>query len=246
MKVSIITVVYNNAKTIADAIESVLHQDYPHIEYIVIDGMSSDGTIEIIKSYGDKIDVFVSEKDKGLYDAINKGIKLATGDVVGLINSDDALYSTDCVSAIVRQFQKTEAEIVYGDKVYYNEDLSEIRRYWKSGNLDLRKYKKGWMPPCLSTYIKRSVYNKYGLFRDDLKIAADYELLFRFIYVNRVKTVYLPKVIAKMREGGVSNASFKNILKSNLEVYKSWQLNGLRVSPLIIILKPLSKLLQKV
>ena len=245
MKISIITVVWNNKETIKDAIDSVLGQTYKNIEYIIVDGASTDGTVEVVQSYGKKVDKFVSEKDKGLYDAMNKGIGLSTGDIVGFINADDMLDSNDCIDSIVKVFKQSDVDIVYGDKVYINPaDTSKQVRYWKAGEFDRQKYKNGWMTPHLSTYIKKDLYDKYGGFRDDFKIAADYELMLRFIYKYNAKIKYLPKVIAKMRAGGVSNSSFKNIAISNYEVYKSWKVNNLSISPIIMIQKPLSKIKQ--
>ena len=245
MKITIITVVWNNKETIKTTIDSVLGQVYKDIEYIVIDGGSTDGTVDVVKDYGSRIDKFISEPDNGIYDAMNKGVRLATGDVIGFINSDDLLNSEDCIECIVKRFVESDADIVYGDKVYVaSNNISKQLRYWKAGVFVRNNYKKGWMTPHLSTYIKKDLYVKYGDFRSDFKIAADYELMFRFIYKHKVKVCYLPKVIAKMRVGGVSNSSLKNILLSNYEVYRSWGLNGFKVSPLIILQKPIRKLKQ--
>lgn len=245
LKISIITVVRNNQNTIGEAIDSVLNQTYSNIEYIVIDGKSTDGTIAVIESYGSKISKFLSEKDNGLYDAMNKGLMLATGDVIGFINADDMLNDKYCIEQIVNTFESTTTDVVYGDKIYINPlDSKKVVRFWKAGPFDLKNYKKGWMTPHLSTYIKKSLYDKHGGFRDDFKIAADYELMLRFIYKNKAKVKYLPITIAKMRAGGLSNGSLKNIAISNFEVYKSWKVNGMNISPFIIIAKPLRKLVQ--
>lgn len=245
MKVSIITVCFNSAQTLQGTIDSVILQDYTDIEYIVVDGGSVDGTKELIMANLDYIDKYISEPDEGIYDAMNKGLKLASGDVIGFINADDFLASSDCISSIVSRFQASTASIVYGDKIYVHpSNIDIIQRYWRAGEYERKNYSKGWMPPHLSTYIKKEVYDKYGVFRLDLTIAADYELLLRFIYKNNVHPNYLPKVIAKMRSGGVSNHSIKNIIVSNLEVYKSWMLNGLTVPLSIIIMKPLRKIKQ--
>lgn len=241
MKISIITVVLNSGKTIADTISSVLSQTYKDIEYIIIDGASTDDTMAVVHQYQNKISTIVSEPDKGLYDAMNKGISLATGDVIGFINADDMLNSNDCISSIVHVFKNNAVDVVYGDIVYtsyYN--TNKKIRYWKAGEFHKSNYKNGWMTPHLSTYIKTKMYQKHGAFRCDFQIAADYELMLRFIYKNNAKIKYLPKVIAKMRVGGVS----KNILRSNCEVYKSWKVNNLNMSPLIIFLKPLRKIKQ--
>lgn len=245
LKVSIITITYNSSKTLDAAIKSVLEQTYDNIEYIIVDGQSDDNTVEIIKSYGDRISKYVSERDNGIYDAMNKGISLAKGEIVGFINSDDRLNSNDCVAEIVKIFQIYNSDVVYGDKVYTQQNKSsKVTRYWRAGEYNKANFKNGWMPPHLSTYIKRELYEKYGKFRTDFKIAADYELMFRFMYKYNAKSKYLPKVIARMRVGGISNKSLKNILISNYEAYKSWRINGFRVSPFIIVRKPLSKITQ--
>ncbi len=245
MKVSIITVCFNSEDTIEDTFKSVALQDYKNIEYIVVDGGSSDGTLNIVDNYGAMIAKSSSESDRGIYYAMNKGLAMATGDVIGFINSDDMLDAFNCISEVVKVFKETGVSIVYGDKVYVDpKDTTKIKRYWRSGKFDINRYKWGWMTPHLSTYIKKSVYEKYGDFDTNFKIAADYELMLRFIVKNGLIPVYLPMVIAKMRSGGVSNSSIINIFKSNYEVYKSWQKNNLSVSPLIILIKPLKKTLQ--
>ena len=245
LKVSIITISYNSAKTLDETIKSVLEQSYDDLEYIIIDGQSADTTVEIIKSYGDRISTYVSEKDDGIYDAMNKGVSLAKGDIIGFINSDDKLNSEDCIWEIVKVFQVNDCDVVYGDKIYTDsKNTSKVIRYWKAGEYDRSNFEKGWMPPHLSTYIRKELYDKYGKFRTDFKIAADYELLFRFMYKHNANSKYLPKVIARMRAGGISNKSIKNILISNYEVYKSWRVNGFSVSPLIVVRKPFSKITQ--
>ena len=245
LKVSIITITHNSAQTLDETIKSVLGQSYEHLEYIIIDGQSADNTLKIIKSYGDGISKYISEKDNGIYDAMNKGVSLASGDIIGFINSDDKLNSKDCVSDIVKVFQIHNCDVVYGDKIYTeSKNTNKVIRYWRAGEYDKSNFKKGWMPPHLSTYIRRAFYDKYGKFRTDFKIAADYELMFRFMYKHNAKSKYLPKVIARMRAGGVSNKSMKNILISNYEVYKSWRVNGFYISPLIIVRKPFSKINQ--
>lgn len=245
MLVSVITICYNSESTIADTINSVLEQDYPHIEYIVIDGNSTDSTADIVRSYGEKITKFITEKDEGIYDAMNKGLKAATGNIIGFINSDDVLNSNDCISKIAGAFQSSDADVVYGDKLYVSPaNPQRTVRFWKAGEFDRNNYKKGWMTPHLSTYIKKACYDKYGHFRTDFKIAADYELMLRIIYKHKAKAIYLPITIAKMRAGGVSNSSLKNVMISNYEVYKSWKVNGLKISPLIMLRKPIKKLSQ--
>ncbi|MCC9168220.1 glycosyltransferase family 2 protein [Pontibacter harenae] len=245
MKVSIITIVYNNRETIADAINSVLNQSYPDIEYIVVDGLSTDGTVEVIRSYGHKISKFVSEKDEGLYDAINKGINLATGDVIGLLHSDDLLSSPDTVATIAKAFEEEDVDSVYGDLLYVQkQDISKVVRNWISGHYKRTNFLYGWMPPHPSFYVKRTCYKSYGLYNTDFKSAADYELMLRYLYKHKLSTYYIPKVLVRMRVGGKSNATLKNRLRANQEDYNAWLVNGLKPHFYTRILKPLRKLVQ--
>ena len=245
MKISIITVVWNNEKTIKDAIDSILEQTYKNIEYIIVDGVSTDGTVEIIQSYGDKISKFISEKDKGLYDAMNKGINLATGDVVGILNSDDFYKSNDILETVVNEFKNKDIDCLYGDLEYIDsKDTSKVLRYWKSKPYKEDLFEKGWHPAHPTFFIKREFYKKYGLFNLDFKIAADYEIMLRFLKKYKLKPSYINKTFVKMRVGGESNRSIKNIIKANLESYRAWKLNGLNINSVIFLLKPLSKISQ--
>jgi glycosyltransferase involved in cell wall biosynthesis len=243
MKISIITVVWNNKKTIKDAINSVLHQTYKNIEYIIIDGVSTDGTIEIIKSYGDKITKFVSEPDKGLYDAMNKGIKLATGDVVGILNSDDLYIDNFVIEKVVKTFEEQNIDSLFADLVYVKPDnLDKIVRYYDSSNFNPLKFAYGWMPAHPTFFVKREAYKKYGLFRTDLKIASDFDILARFLYTNKISYYYMKEVLIKMRVGGVSTDGFKSKILLNKEVLRVCNDNGIETN----IFKILSKYLQKV
>jgi len=245
MKVSIITAVYNNKDTIKDAIESVLSQTYKNIEYIIIDGASTDGTVDIIRNYGDKIDKFISEKDNGIYDAMNKGINLASGDIVGILNSDDFYVDNRVIEKVVDVFENKTIDSLYGDLVYVDKDnIDKIVRYWKSREYKEGLFKKGWHPAHPTFFVKREVYEKYGMFNLDFKIAADYELMLRFLEKYKITTAYLPEILVKMRVGGESNRSIKNIIRANIECYKAWKNNGLKIDPLIIIRKPFFKLFQ--
>lgn len=245
MKISIITVCFNAASTIQDTIDSVANQIYKDIEYIVIDGGSNDGTIDVIKKNSSKINVWVSEPDCGLYDAMNKGLKIASGEIVGFINADDILNSDTTLLDIAEKFNASKVDILYGDLVYCSfNNLENITRVWISGECSTKKFRRGWMPPHLSTYIKLSAYKMYGSYRTDMLIAADYELMLRLMVKHNLPHTYLPKVLARMRQGGLSNSSLRNILLSNIEAYKSWKMNNLSVSPAIILLKPLRKLFQ--
>jgi glycosyltransferase involved in cell wall biosynthesis len=244
MKVSIITVSFNSDNTITDTIQSVLSQDYKNIEYIIVDGLSKDNTINIVKSFGDKITKFVSEKDKGLYDAMNKGIDLATGDIIGFLNSDDFYPNQQVLTKIVQAFQK-DTDAVYADLVYVSaQDKTKITRTWISGKYVSGAFLKGWMPPHPTFFVRKSIYQKYGKFTDKLRSAADYELMLRFIHKHKINLAYLPEVTVHMRAGGTSNASLKNRIKANREDKLAWKMNDLKPGALTFIRKPLSKLRQ--
>jgi glycosyltransferase len=245
MKVSIVTVTYNSAETIEDTIKSVLNQDYNNIEYIIIDGVSKDNTLEIVNKYKDKIALIVSEKDKGIYDAIAKGIDKATGEVVVALNSDDMYASNDVISKVVELFKSSHADAVYGDLNYVDRnDTTKTIRKWKSGNYKKGHFLKGWMPPHPTFFVKKYCYAKYGSFNLSLRSAADYELMLRFIHKYEIKVAYLPKLIVNMRTGGQSNVSFKNRFKANREDKKAWEINGLKPGLFTLIRKPLSKIKQ--
>ena len=244
MKVSIITSVYNNEKTIEDAIKSVLSQTYPNIEYIVVDGASKDNTVSVIKKYEDKISTFISERDKGIYDGLNKGVSLATGDVIAFLHSDDIYADENIITEVVEHFKSTNTDSIYADLVYVDkEDTSKIFRYWKSGEYSFKKLCNGWMPPHPTFFVKKEFYDKYGKFDLDFGIAADYDFMLRMLGKYKITTSYLPKVLYKMRVGGASNRSLKNIIQKSREDIKALKNNnigGLHT----IIMKNLSKIPQ--
>lgn len=244
-KVSIITVCYNSERTIEDTLQSIINQSYQNIEYIVIDGVSTDSTLTIINKYKDKITTIVSEKDNGIYDAINKGIRLATGDIIANLNSDDFYIDNNVIADVVATFGKEKTDTLYADLYYVDAvDTNKIVRYWKSKQYKEGLFLKGWMPPHPTFFVKKEVYQKYGLFDLQFKSAADYEIMLRFIHRFKTSIAYLPRVIVKMRVGGVSNASLKNRIKANQEDRKAWEVNGLKPHAFTLIFKPLSKLLQ--
>jgi glycosyltransferase len=244
-KVSVVTVTYNSAETVEDTILSVVNQNYKNIEYIIIDGLSKDNTLEIVNKYIDKIALVISEKDNGIYDAINKGIMKATGDIIVALNSDDMYATNDVISQVVELFKKSEADAVYGDLNYVDRfDTTKTIRKWRSGTYKKGHFLKGWMPPHPTFFVRNYCYQKYGFFNLSLKSAADYELMLRFIHKNEIKVAYLPKLIVNMRAGGQSNVSFKNRFKANREDKKAWEINGLKPGLLTLIRKPLSKLKQ--
>lgn len=244
MKVSVVTITYNSEKTLKDTIESVLSQDYPNIEYIVVDGSSSDGTLEILKNYPDKIR-WISEKDKGIYDAMSKGVAMATGDIVGIINSDDFYPDNKVVRRVVEKFASSDADAVYGDLQYVDHhDITLQKRNWISGEYDRNNFLRGWMPPHPTFFLKREAYEKFGLFDPTFKSAGDYELMLRMLYKHNLKAGYIPHVQMKMRAGGVSNVSVKNRWRANREDKRAWKINDLKPRWYTFIAKPLSKVFQ--
>lgn len=218
MKISIITSVFNNKQTISESIDSVLSQTYSNIEYIIIDGASTDGTVDIIKQYYNKISTFISEPDKGIYDGLNKGISLATGDVVGFLHSDDLYQNNKVIETVVEAFKQYEVDSIYGDLTYVDKvDTNKVIRYWVSGDFSLKKLRRGWMPPHPTFFVKRSVYEQAGNFDTGFKIAADYDLILRCLGKHKVSTHYIPDILIKMRVGGESNKSLKNIIQKSKE-----------------------------
>jgi glycosyltransferase involved in cell wall biosynthesis len=245
VKVSIITVVYNGSQTVKGCIESVLSQTYNNIEYIVIDGNSTDGTQQIIENFGLKIAVFKSEPDNGIYDAMNKGIALATGDIVGILNADDLYKDNRVIEKIVNKLEETQAEGLYADLIFVDgSNLNKVTRYWKSGSYDNNSFLYGWMPPHPTFFVKRASYQKYGVFSLNLGTAADYELLLRLIHKHRLKIAYLQEITVLMRAGGASNDSAKSRIKANQNDRKAWELNNLKPYFFTLWLKPLRKIVQ--
>lgn len=245
MKISIITITYNSAATLKDTIESVVNQSYKDIEYIIVDGKSTDRTLDIIDSYKTKISKFVSEKDHGLYDALNKGIAMASGDIVGILHSDDFYTDHLVIEKLVNQMVKQQADAVYADLYYVDKnDTNKIFRKWKSGEYKIGQFLKGWMPPHPTFFVKREYYEKYGKFNLSFHSAADYELMLRFIHKHHLKLTYLPEFIIKMRVGGKSNVSLKNRIKANQEDRRAWKVNGLKPHVYTLYAKPLRKIVQ--
>lgn len=222
-KISLITVSYNSAATIEDTIKSVASQKYGSTEYIVVDGLSSDDTPVILQRYSHVISRVISEKDSGIYDAMNKGIACATGDIIGLINSDDVLSDDLVLQRVSQVFQENpDVEACYGDLCYVSQnDLKNTVRYWRSKPHKRGFFSKGWVPPHPTFYIRREVFEKYGGFDLNFDIAADFELMLRFMEVHQIKTVYLPNVLVRMRLGGTTNKSVKNIYLQNLEIRRA-------------------------
>lgn len=243
MKVSIITPVYNEPR-IQRTFESILsQQDVPDLEIIVVDGKSTDQTPEIIEDYSDYIDVLIRESDDGVYDAMNKGIRRASGDIVGILNADDRYQDSTVLRSVVNSFETTGAELCYSDLVYVNDD-DEVVRHWQSGEYRPRKFYYGWMPPHPTVFVRGDVYERFEPFDLDFSIAADYELLLRLLLRHDISATYLDKVLVRMSLGGKSNESLANIAKANLEVYESWLKNDLRGGFHVPFIKPLRKIPQ--
>ncbi|OCW24943.1 MULTISPECIES: glycosyltransferase family 2 protein [Pseudomonas] len=239
MKLSIITVCFNSASTIRDTIESVLSQDHTDIEYIIVDGGSKDGTQAIVESYGARINRFVSEPDKGLYDAMNKGVALATGAVIGILNSDDFYESTTSLSSVVKAFEHCpESDAVFGDVVFVNPaDLRNVTRFYRGNRFAPWKLRFGWMPPHPATFIRKMAYDTVGLYSLKYRISADYEFFVRLFMVHRLKYSYLDKVLVRMRSGGASTDGLRSSLKLNLEIVKACRTNGVYTNILMLVLK---------
>lgn len=228
MKVSIITATYNSAETVRDTIESVLQQNYKNIEYIIIDGGSKDSTLDIVKSYNGRIAKVVSESDKGIYDAMNKGIRLATGDIVGILNSDDFYTSDDVIPTIVEEFKKEKVDAVYGDIHFVSpDDLNTCVRYYSSKIFQPSYMRFGFMPAHPSFYVKRECYLKYGGYSLDYKISADFDLLVRFINKYKITCKYLPMDFVTMRRGGASTAGIRSKITLNEENIRACKKYGI-------------------
>ena len=245
LRVSIITIVRNNRATMEDCVKNVLSQSYKEIEYIVVDGGSNDGTIDIIQAYHERISQWISEPDQGIYDAMNKGIEMATGQVVGFLHSSDVYAHPRVIEEVARVFEKSNASSVYGDLQYVDkENLNKVIRNWKSSPYRHGKFRQGWMPPHPTFFVRKEIYEKYGYFNTDFRIAGDYELMLRFLERYRISAAYIPEVLVKMRWGGMSNGGIKNILIKSYEDYRAWGMNDLNGGVHTILFKNLSKIPQ--
>lgn len=230
MLVSVITIVYNNHTNITDCIESVLSQSYPNIEHIVIDGGSTDGTQEKIEQLQSKLTYYTSGKDKGLYDALNKGLMQAKGDIIGILHSDDLYYDTNTIQNVVDAFEQSKADIVYAKGQYVDkEDTSKVKRIYPSKTFKKRFLPFGWIPLHTTIYVKKEIIEKYGLYKTDYRIASDYEISLRWFTNPSINTFYLNKWVVKMRLGGKSTSANLQKLKSteDLAIIKSYQLLGI-------------------
>jgi glycosyltransferase involved in cell wall biosynthesis len=231
VKISIITVAYNAARTIADTLESVAAQTHSDIEHIVVDGGSRDGTLDIIERYRQSLSKVISEPDRGVYDAMNKGIGLATGEVIGFINSDDFYADETALSHIAEAFSDPAVEACFADLVYVDQqDPSRIVRYWKSCAYRSGLFEYGWVPPHPTFFVRRSVYERLGGFILDYHLAADMELMLRFLEVHKIRSVYVSRTLIKMRLGGKTNQSLSNVIQQNREIMAALKLHGFKAS----------------
>ncbi|KKP88875.1 MAG: Glycosyl transferase family 2 [Berkelbacteria bacterium GW2011_GWA2_35_9] len=244
MQISIITVVLNNKKYIEDCIRSVYDQTYKNYEHIIIDGGSTDGTIELLKSLKLEKLKINTKKDYGIYDAMNKGIELAKGEIIVILNSDDIFADKNVLSLINSTFKQNRIEFFYSRLEMYDEKFEKIVRSWKTRKYSLKDLKIGYHPPHPTLFVKKKVYNEIGKFRTDMTLASDYEFVLRLFFSKKYQFVNVSKVLVKMRYGGVSTRNFMSHIVSNYESYKSWQLNNLKIDPLIMVRKPLLKIKQ--
>ena len=244
VKISVITVCFNAAETIADTIESIRSQSHPAIEYIVVDGGSTDETLAIIAGNRDVISVLITGPDDGMYDAANKGIDCASGEIIGMLNADDFYADKDVLKDVANSLGEGR-DAVYGDLDYVDrEHPQRIKRKWISGLYNRKRFLMGWMPPHPTFFIRKSAYDMYGMFRRDFRSAADYELMLRMLYKHSLAPVYIKRVLVKMRVGGKSNVSIGNRIRANMEDREAWTKNGLRAAWYTLYLKPLSKITQ--
>ena len=241
IKISLITVTFNAGSTIERCIQSVISQTYKNVEYIIIDGASADATLQIVNSYGNRIHRFVSEPDQGIYDAMNKGINFATGDIVGMLNADDYFSDTSVLAAIAGVFGDEAVQLAYGDLDYVNQ-LGNIFRKWRSGRYTAGKFNWGWMPPHPTFYCRTTLFGEYGGYSLNYGTAADYELMLRFMHKYGLRAFYLKKVIIKMKTGGASNKNLSSRVKGFSNDFRAMRRNGIRSPFVTVLLKRLRKI----
>jgi glycosyltransferase len=245
LKISIITAVLNGSNTIGDTLESILNQLYKNVEHVIIDGGSTDETLEILKRYKNRRTKIISEPDGGVYDALNKGVQLSSGDIVGILNGDDFYAHDQVLNRVADVFEKKKVDSCYGDLQYVDRDnTSKMIRYWKSSRYRPGKFSYGWMPPHPTFFVRKEIYEKFGTFNTNLKIAADYELMLRFLERFKISTHYIPEVLIKMRVGGMSNRNLRNMFIKSCEDYKAWKVNDLKSRFYTIPLKNFLKIPQ--
>jgi glycosyltransferase involved in cell wall biosynthesis len=246
MKFSIVTTTLNSSRTIASCMQSVAEQEVD-LTHIIIDGASSDTTLKVVQKVGGDHVQVVSEPDQGIYDGMNRGIALARGEILGILNSDDVYSYSEVLQDVQKVFEDPAVDCCYGDLVYVaSDDLNKVRRYWRSGSFDDSRFYKGWMPPHPTFFVRREFYDRYGLFDLNLGSAADYEMMLRMLMRHQLRAVYIPRILVRMRMRGASNANMSNRLRANRYDRIAWRKNGLQPRPWTFILKPLLKLGQYV
>jgi len=257
VKISVITTALNAAGTIRDCLESVRRQTHPEVEHVVVDAGSADGTLDILAEYQESLARVISEPDRGIYDGMNKGLGLVTGEVVGILNADDMYCGPDVLAKVARVFAEKRVESCYGDLVYIDGGAggsrdpasgrrsaaggNRITRYWRSGEFRPERFYWGWMVPHPTFFVRREVYERCGGFNLELGTAADYEMMLRLLVRHRITTAYLPETLIMMRAGGASNATLAGRVRANAMDRKAWEVNGLRPYPWTLWLKPLRK-----
>ncbi|MBN8858092.1 MAG: glycosyltransferase [Sphingobacteriales bacterium] len=242
MKISIITTTFNSAATIRDTLECISSQDYDDVEHIIVDGGSTDDTLDIVRGFP-HVQKIISEKDEGIYDAMNKGITASTGDVIGILNSDDIYADRQVLALIAATFSQPGIMACYADLQFVQrDDIRKVVRTWKAGSYTKRSFYYGWMPPHPTFFVRREVYDRTGVFNNNLQSAADYELILRILLKHAIPAYYINKVIIKMRVGGMSTASFRNRIKANMQDRMAWKINNLSPHPFTLYLKPMRKL----
>lgn len=240
MKISVITVCYNSAETIGHTLRSVREQTHGDIEHIIVDGGSNDNTLDVVKAEGPHVAKVLSERDNGIYDAMNKGIALASGEVVAFINADDFYASPAVLTTMAAAFEKSGADCCYGDLCYVSQvDPTRTVRYWCSSKFVLGSFENGWCPPHPTFFVRRAVYQRLGGFDLSFKFAADFELMARYLEAARISSCYVPEVLVKMRLGGTTSRSLSNIFKQNAEIRRALSKHGLRSSLLSFMLNKL-------
>ena len=245
MKISLVTVTFNSANTLQDTIDSVMRQDYKDIEYVIVDGASKDGTVDVIHANANRLTKWISEPDRGIYDAMNKGLRMTTGDVVGIINSDDFYHDTTVLSAVAKAFEDPAIDAVFGDLVFVDPaNLTKVVRKYSSRNWHPGKFALGFMPAHPTFFVRRKYYEQFGLFKTDYKIAADYELLIRFLYVHKLRYRYLPITMVTMRKGGVSSNGIRSNIILNNEIIRGCRENGIKTNAFKIYPKYFVKLFE--
>jgi glycosyltransferase involved in cell wall biosynthesis len=246
LKVSIVTCTYNSEAYIFDCLNSISSQDYPEVEHLIIDGESSDSTLDICNGFEHKKDLKISTgKDNGIYDAMNKGLKKASGDIIGILNSDDFYPDDNIISAVIKTFEKEDCDAVFGNLQFVDsKNINRIIRVWNSSPYRENAFLNGWHPPHPTFFVKKEIYDKFGLFDPSLEVSADFELMLRFIEKNKIKTAFIDKVLVHMRYGGESTGSLKNIIRGNKNIYKAFKQNGFNVNKFYFVKRLLNKLAQ--